>query len=165
MKRLTGGLCLLFLLAGCRAKTIQTPYPAPPFELTDLSGHKVTLESLKGHPVMLDFWATWCGPCRISIPLVKKFYEAHKDQGLQVIGMNVDEDPSGVFAFVKQFQMTYPVVLAGASSVSEDYVVEGIPTFVFIDAQGQIVQKFEGFNREMVDAWEYEFQQLSAPAH
>jgi thiol-disulfide isomerase/thioredoxin len=165
MKRLTGGLCVILLLAGCRSKSIQTPYPAPSFELKDLSGQRITLDSLKGHPVMLDFWATWCGPCRISIPLVKKFYEAHKDEGLKVIGMNVDEDPSGVLPFVKQFQIPYPVVFAGASSASEEYAVEGIPTFIFIDAQGRIVQRFEGFRIEMVDAWEYEFQQLVQTTH
>ena len=82
---------------------------------------------------MLDFWATWCGPCRVSIPKVQEFYIRHKTEGLVVLGLNMDEDPSGVFAFMKRFSMTYPVLMAGASNVMNDYQVEGIPTFVFID--------------------------------
>ena len=80
-----------------------------------------------------------------------------------VLGMNVDDDPSGVNAFVKQFHMTYPVLYAGGTSVSEAYQVEGIPSFIFIDPQGRIVKRYEGFRFDMVDAWEYEFQRLTAP--
>ena len=86
---------------------------APNFELKDLSGNTVRLNSFKGHPVLLDFWATWCGPCRMSIPLVQEFYMRHKSEGLEVLGLNMDDDPSGVYGFVKQFKMTYPVLFAG----------------------------------------------------
>ena len=72
---------------------------APNFELKDLSGNTVRLDSFKGHPVLLDFWATWCGPCRMSIPLVEEFYASHKSEGrLIVLGMNMDDDTStGVY--------------------------------------------------------------------
>ena len=79
-----------------------------------------------------------------------------------VIGMNVDDDRSGVYPFVKQMGMSYPVVFAASSTASEDYQVEGIPTFVFIDPQGRIVHVFEGFRADMIDAWEYDFQQVTA---
>ena len=153
-------LFVLTTLIGCKAKPFQ-PVQAPDFSLKDLSGKTVTLSSLRGHPVMLDFWATWCGPCQISIPLVQHFYQAHKDQGLMVIGVNVDEDPSGVYPFVKHFKISYPVVHAGGTSVPEDYHVEGIPLFIFINKEGRIVKRFDGFRPDMAEDWEFEFQQLT----
>ena len=89
---------------------------APNFELKDLSGNTVRLESFRGHPVLLDFWATWCGPCRMSIPMVQISTPAIKTRGLVVLGMNMDDEPSGVYGFVKHFKMTYPVLFAGNSS-------------------------------------------------
>ncbi len=111
---------------------------------------------------MLDFWATWCGPCQISIPLVQRFYKEHQDEGLVVLGINVDEDPSGVYSFVKHFGITYPVVLAGNTPTPESYGVEGIPLFVFVDKNGQVVRRFEGFRPDMYEAWESEFQRMTA---
>ena len=131
---------------------------APNFELKDLSGNAVRLESFRGHPVLLDFWATWCGPCRMSIPMVQEFYLRHKAEGLVVLGLNIDDEPSGVFGFVKHFKMTYPVLFAAQSSVPGDYEVEGIPHFVFIDSSGQIFQRYQGFSYAMVQAWEEDLQ-------
>jgi cytochrome c biogenesis protein CcmG/thiol:disulfide interchange protein DsbE len=161
MHRRIFGMLMLASLVGCGAKQ---PVTAPDFELQDLDGKTVTLSSLKGHPVLLDFWATWCGPCRMSIPLVQKFYQAHKQDGLMVLGLNTDEDRSGVYSFVKHFGMTYPVLYAGNGPVAESYGVEGIPTFIFIDKAGRITRRFEGFGLSMADAWEAELQrQLNSP--
>src|SRR5262249_59548523 len=93
-----------------------------------------------------------------SIPPVQEFYARHKDDGLVVLGLNIDDEPSGVYGFVKKFKMTYPVLLAGNTSVSSDYEVEGIPHFVFIDPQGRIQQVYQGFAPQMVDSWEEEFR-------
>ena len=161
MRKLALGVVLLAALSGCRSRQAV---PAPDFTLKDLSGKTVHLADFRGHPVMLDFWATWCGPCRLSIPLVQKFYETHKDKGLIVLGINVDEDPSGVYPFVQRFQMTYPILYAGGSPVSDALGVEGIPTFILLDAQGRIVRRFEGFSMDMPEAWAYELQRLSTPA-
>ena len=114
---------------------------------------------------MLDFWATWCGPCQMSIPLVQKFYMEHKDAGLVVVGMNMDDEASAVYPFVKQFHMTYPVVYAGGTSAAQDYQIDGIPTFILIDTEGQIVRRYEGFRFEMVEDWEREFKGLTAKPH
>jgi cytochrome c biogenesis protein CcmG/thiol:disulfide interchange protein DsbE len=144
----------LALLASCRSSHSGQIQSAANFELKDLSGNTVRLESFRGHPVLLDFWATWCGPCRMSIPLVQEFYMRHKKEGLMVLGLNMDDEPSGVYGFVKQFHMTYPVLFAGNSSVPNDYEVEGIPHFVFIDPQGHILRVYQGFSPDMVGGWE-----------
>jgi len=160
-KRLRAGVVAVTLLAGC-SNARSGPTAAPGFELKDLSGQTVTLESFRGHPVFLDFWATWCGPCRMSIPMVQKFYQQHKAEGLVVLGMNVDDDPHDVYAFVKHFGMTYPVLLAGNSATQGDYQVEGIPNFVFIDQNGKIADHFEGFSMEMPAVWEADLKTLLA---
>src|SRR5882672_7332532 len=108
------------VLTACSNSRRSEVIAAPNFELKDLSGNTVRLESFRGHPVLLDFWATWCGPCRMSIPMVQQFYMRHKDEGLVVLGLNMDDEPSGVFGFVKHFQMTYPVLFAGNSAVPGD---------------------------------------------
>jgi thiol-disulfide isomerase/thioredoxin len=156
-------LTATFLLAaGCESAKVPSGELAPDFELKDLSGNAVRLTSLRGHPVFIDFWATWCGPCQISIPLVQQFYARYKDEGLEVLGLNVDDDPSGVIPFVKHFGMQYPVLYAGASSVYSDYQIDGLPTFFFVDAQGRVVKRFDGFSPEMVETWEAIAQTLLA---
>ncbi len=91
---------------------------------------------------------------------MQRFYQKHKDEGLVVLGLNIDDDPSQVYAFVKQFKMTYPVLYAGGTPVPEAYGVEGIPSFFFIDPQGQVVRRYEGFKLDMAEDWEYELQHL-----
>jgi thiol-disulfide isomerase/thioredoxin len=155
------GLLALGVLLGC-SRHLSQAVPAPDFTLKDLSGKEVRLSSLQGHPVLLDFWATWCGPCRLSIPSVQAFYLRHKDEGLVVLGINMDEDPTAVPEFVRSFQMTYSVLYGGMSAVADSYDVGGIPSFVFIDPQGRISERYEGFSPSMVRRWEDDLQRLLA---
>ena len=157
--RTTLGLVAALMIAGCASRSGQAG-EAPPFSLQDMSGNTVQLSAFKGHPVMLDFWATWCAPCRFSIPMVEKFYQRHKEEGLIVIGMNMDDDTSGVFAFVKKFGMSYPIVYAAASRVPSDYGLDGIPMFVFIDKQGRVAQRYDGFSPDMPNAWEADLKSI-----
>src|SRR6266581_565758 len=103
MRTFAASLLAVTVLASCQSRSSSQVSPAPNFELKDLSGKAVSLQSFRGHPVMLDFWATWCGPCQMSIPMVQRFYQQHKDQGLVVLGLNVDDDPSGVYSFIQRF--------------------------------------------------------------
>lgn len=97
----------------------------------------------------------------MTIPLVQQFYLKHQAEGLVALGINVDDDPSVVFPFVKKFQMTYPVLYAGSSSVLQDYQTEGVlPTFILMDQKGRIVRRFQGFNMETYYAWESELNRL-----
>jgi len=148
------------LMSACSNGRKNQVIAAPNFELKDLSGNIVRLDSFKGHPVLLDFWATWCGPCRMSIPMVQDLYMRHKADGLVVLGLNMDDEPSGVYGFVKHFKMTYPVLFAGNSSVPGDYEVDGIPHFVFIDTAGRIFQIYSGFSPTYVDQWEEDLKTI-----
>ena len=97
----------------------------------------------------------------MSIPFVQAFHEKHAKDGLVVIGVNVDDDPSQVPDFVKYFKMTYSVVLGGGTPVSESYGVQGIPSFVMIDKQGQVVRRYEGFAQSVPQEWESDLQQIN----
>jgi thiol-disulfide isomerase/thioredoxin len=133
---------------------------APDFELKDTSGKTVRLSQFRGHPVLLDFWATWCAPCLFSIPSTEAFYEKNKQKGLVVLGLNMNEDPSEVFAYVKKLKMTYPVLYAGTSSVAGEYALEGLPLFVIIDAEGKVTRRYDGFSPEVSEAIEAELTRL-----
>ena len=151
---------VVVLATSCSSGRQSQVVAAPNFELKDLSGETVRLESFRGHPVLVDFWATWCGPCRMSIPLVQDFYARHKDEGLVVLGLNMDDEPSGVYGFVKQFKMTYPVLLAGNTSAGSDYEVDGIPNFVLIDPNGRIYRIYQGFSPTYIEQWEEDLKTI-----
>jgi thiol-disulfide isomerase/thioredoxin len=125
---------------------------APEFTLKDLNGQPVTLSSLRGTPVFLDFWATWCGPCRMSMPMVQALHDAYGDK-VHVLGLNVDEDPAAVAAFVTRMKITYPVLLAGTSGVDSEYGVSGIPAFLILDKAGRAVEGWTGFAPSYADEW------------
>lgn len=158
-----GLLALLLLAPGCKPQSAQPTHSssiAPDFTLKTITGKSVKLSDYQGKVVMLDFWATWCGPCRVSMPIVQKFYMHYKDKGLVVLGLNMDEEAEHVPAFVRRYEITYPVLLAGGSSVPQQYGMEGIPLFMFIDKQGNVVERFDGFSYELLPAWQRTVEQL-----
>lgn len=117
---------------------------APPFSLTDLSGKKLSLDDYKGKVVMLDFWATWCGPCRIEIPSFVELQARYGREGLAVIGISMDDGPDPVVDFYKEFKMNYPVAL-GDDRLAELYGgVLGLPTTFLIGRDGRIYRKHVG---------------------
>jgi len=117
---------------------------APDFSLTDLSGKKLDLADYKGKVVLLDFWATWCGPCRIEIPGFVEMQDRYASEGFSVIGLSMDDDPSAVPGFFKEFRMNYPVAM-GDAKISELYGgVYGLPTAFIIGRDGRIYAKLEG---------------------
>jgi thiol-disulfide isomerase/thioredoxin len=112
--------------------------PAPDFTLQTPDGKPYSLAALKGKPVLLDFWATWCGPCRKATPAVEQVYRQYKDQGLIVLGVDGGEQSAVVTDFLKKTPMAYPAVLSGESTVLKDYQVKAFPSFVLIDRDGKI---------------------------
>jgi peroxiredoxin len=125
---------------------------APAFTLTDLDGKSVSLVDFRGKVVVLDFWATWCPPCKREIPDFIDLQKEYGSQGVQIVGIALDE-PDKVKAFARQNGMNYPVLL-GSTEIAVKYGgIEGIPTTFIIDKSGKIVNKFEGFRpREVFEA-------------
>ena len=155
-------LVSVLLVGGCHKSESSKSFFAPDFELRDTTGKTVHLSQFRGHPVLLDFWATWCGPCLMSIPSTEKFYEANKGKGLVVLGLNMDDDPSDITAFVKHMGITYPVLYAGASTVPGRYALEGLPLFIVVDSEGRVISRYDGFSPAVMDAIDGTLTQLLA---
>jgi len=118
---------------------------APDFALADLSGKTVHLSDFKGKVVIVDFWATWCGPCRVEIPDFVKLQSKYKDKGLEIVGLSLDADgEKAVKPFVDQHEINYTMLLANDDTAKSYGGILGIPTTFVIDRQGRIVQKFVG---------------------
>jgi thiol-disulfide isomerase/thioredoxin len=133
--------------------------PAPDWQLHDLNGKTVKFSDFRGHVLILDFWATWCAPCRIEIPHFVELQKQYGDKGLTVIGVSLDEQgPEVVKKFVKQFGLTYPIVIGDEKVVEAYGRVDAIPTTFVIDRQGHIVSRHMGYNDKEV--FEQEIQSL-----
>ena len=115
--------------------------PAPDFTLPTLDGTEVSLSQLRGKPVLINFWASWCLPCREEMPELVRSYEAHKAEGFVILGLNLTYSDSlpDVQAFAREFNITFPVLLDEEGAVAERlYPIPGIPTSIFINRDGTI---------------------------
>jgi thiol-disulfide isomerase/thioredoxin len=123
---------------------VRNPDPAPDFKLAGLDGKPVTLAESKGKVILLNFWATWCGPCRAEIPDLIELQNKYKDR-LQILGLVVDDDdPDAIKKFVGKFRINYPVALATDDLRIEYGGIPALPTSFVLDAEGRVVQKHEG---------------------
>jgi thiol-disulfide isomerase/thioredoxin len=116
--------------------------PFPDFSVTDLAGKPLSVANYKGKVVLVDFWATWCGPCRAELPNVVATYAKYHDQGFEIIGVSLDQDKDKLVAFTKENNMTWPQYFDGQgwqNKVAVQYSIESIPATVLIDAQGNII--------------------------
>ena len=122
------------------------PRQAPAFALTDLSGRPVSNESLKGRAVLLDFWATWCAPCRKSMPELEALHQRYRDKGVTVLGVSIDEgSPKKVRGFVKARRLTYPIAIdTDRTPAWAAYKVKAVPAAFLIDRDGRIVAQWTG---------------------
>jgi len=147
--------CLVMLLlwialsqSGCHSSTGGRPgavnTKAPDFSLQDLNGHPLHLASYGGKVVLLNFWATWCTPCRAEIPNFVEFQNTYGPQGLQILGISMDDDAKPVDEFYRQFKMNYPVAV-GNEKLAESYGgVLGLPVSFLIGRDGKIAAKYVG---------------------
>jgi thiol-disulfide isomerase/thioredoxin len=127
-----------------RVRFVRDPDPAPPFDLKDLDGKQLKLEALRGKVILLNFWATWCGPCRAEIPSLIELQKRYKDR-LQVIGLAVDEeDDNAVQKFVASEGVNYPVAICPPEIRMAYGGIAALPTVFVINAEGGIVQKHVG---------------------
>jgi peroxiredoxin len=119
---------------------------APDFTLPTLSGETVSLDSLKGKVLLLNFWASWCTPCQEELPEFQKFHQKYQDRGFSVVGINIDKRQAKAEKFVELFGLTFPVVLDPDSATIREYKGRSMPISYLVDQQGVIRQVFFGFN-------------------
>src|ERR1700683_3707906 len=119
--------------------------PAPQFTLNGLSGVQGALSQYKGQVVMVNFWATWCGPCQQEMPLLDQMYKKYKPAGCTLIGVNVDKEAPAVKELLTRKPVSFPVLLDPANQVSKAYHVDEMPSSVIIDRKGEIRYVHRGY--------------------
>jgi cytochrome c biogenesis protein CcmG/thiol:disulfide interchange protein DsbE len=130
-------------------------HPAPDFTLKTLDGQEVSLSDFRGQPVVLNFWATWCGPCRVEMPHFQEAYSVHQDDGVVILGVNLTErdSPGEIPGFVDEFSLTFPIVLDETGEVAKSYKAFGQPASIFVNRDGTVHQVFYGpVNKAFIDA-------------
>lgn len=150
-------LVALLLASGCARQGSKQGGPAvsagagaigskaPDFELPDLSGKNVRLSELAGKVVILNFWATWCGPCRQEVPDFVRLQSKYRDQGLTIVGLSLDADGArAVRPFAEEYDVNYTMLLANDETADRFGGILGIPTTFVLDRQGKVVKKFIG---------------------
>ena len=139
-------VCVLVCLVAqisCASVGVNVGQEAPDFSLKDTEGKTVKLKDFRGDKiVVLDFWASWCGPCRRAIPELNRIQKDYAEKGVQVLGINIREKPAAVVSFKRQHMVKYRILLDLKGTVAGDYRVKGIPNLIVIDKDG--VVKYNG---------------------
>ena len=170
MKRFTLTYCLVLtimvaIVALAPLRLYAAPragQPAPNFKVITTSGQPVSLENYGGHVLVMDFFATWCHPCREAIPHLVEMNRKYGKQGLQVLGMSADDTGVRlVKAFADEQHINYPIALAGESTLV-DYGVRSVPVMFIIDKKGRVAEIFRGFTDEVGRSTEQLIKKLLA---
>ena len=145
-------LALVVLLTGCLAVSCSSGTKvgeaAPDFQLQSLDGRTVSLSDFRGQPILLNFWATWCGPCVVEMPYLQEIHEEWTDEGLALLAVNVGETSARVNSFMQFYNLSLQVLLDTRKYVFDRYRIIGLPTTFFIDKDGIIQGKVIGSFRD-----------------
>ena len=145
--RLCRGLVLagLVALAMPAAIAAEVGKPAPDFTLKSMSGENLKLSEMSGNVVLVNFWASWCGPCREEMPLLNALHNKYEPLGFTVLGVNVEEDLTGAQGFLSNVPVDFPVLLDSSNKVSKQYQVIAMPTTVMVDRDGNMRYLHKGY--------------------
>ncbi|WAA10520.1 thiol-disulfide oxidoreductase ResA [Fervidibacillus albus] len=133
---------------------------APDFQLQDLDGNVYRLSDYKGKGVFLNFWGTYCEPCEKEMPYIERQYEAYKDEGIEVIAINVGETDLAIETFAKRLSLSFPIVVDKKGEVQNAYGIYPLPATFLIDSDGRIVHYYDG---EMTEQMVKEFMERIKP--
>jgi peroxiredoxin len=121
------------------------PAPAPDFTLPARDGGNVRLSDLRGQVVMINFWATWCGPCRQEMPLLQQIQAKYEPLGFTLVGINVEPDSAAAMTWLKQVSVSFPILFDQKNVVAEQFGVQGMPSSVFVDRAGNVRYVHRGY--------------------
>lgn len=121
------------------------PASAPDFALPAMDGSELRLSDLKGQVVMINFWATWCGPCRQEMPLLQQLQVKYEPLGFTLVGINVEPESAGARTWLEKVPVTFPILFDRQNQVAERFGVQGMPSSVFIDRSGKVRYVHRGY--------------------
>lgn len=165
---LLGGLWIYFTRVpvtqtSAASQAAHINFSAPGFELTALGGSHMSLADTHGKVTLVNFWATWCVPCRSEMPAIQAAYEAHRGQDIAILAINVGEDDNTAAQFAGDFHLSFPILMDRDQAVVRKYQVQALPTSYFIDREGIIrATSIGGMSRAYIEA---QFADLLARAH
>jgi cytochrome c biogenesis protein CcmG, thiol:disulfide interchange protein DsbE len=134
----------------------------PDFKVISTSGQAISQENYRGYVLVIDFFATWCSPCRQSIPHLIGLNREYGGQGLQILGMSLDEDGErAIKVFTDEFRINYPLALAGGSTAA-DFSVRSVPVMYLVDKKGKIAEVYRGYTNDMGRSMEQSIKRLLA---
>jgi peroxiredoxin len=143
----------------------RTSKPAPNFVLKDIHGNEINLAQFKGKPVLINFWATWCGPCKQELPSMQRLHDTSSKNGeIQIIAISIDRfNIDRVNEFAKQFNLSFPILLDKGRKAQKSYYIRGLPTSYLVDADGTLQGFISGARQWDSPAAKQVFQQLAHP--
>lgn len=140
-------LSILFLQVAQAQQSLtalKNPSAAPPLILRDMDGVKHDIRDYRGRPVIINFWATWCPPCRRELPSMNRAWKKLKEEGIVMLAVDVGEDEDTIFTFMADYPIDFSVLLDSEGKVSEAWPVRGLPTTFVLDGQGRLVYRAIG---------------------
>jgi thiol-disulfide isomerase/thioredoxin len=149
MKRIVLPLCLMAITATTLAASVdslRTGALAPAFALQSSSGKPLNLSDLKGQIVLVNFWASWCGPCRKEMPVLEQLNKQYRAKGVTLVGVNVEPDTAAAVDWLKATPVSFPILFDTDSKVSKLYQVEGMPNTVILDRTGKVRYIHRGYS-------------------
>lgn len=154
---LMAGIVLAF---GAVASTGLSGQQAPDFALKNAAGENVRLTDLRGDVVMINFWATWCGPCRQEMPLLDEMHARYSRVGFSLLGVNIDDDPKRAIDMIDSLGVSFPVVFDSDKSVSEQYDVSAMPVTILLDREGVVRHVHYGYKPGYEDIYVQQIREL-----
>ncbi len=141
---LAGAVLAIFASTGLASSGLVGE-PAPDFALKSASGENLRLSEYRGEVVMINFWATWCGPCRQEMPLLDELYDRYQRVGFKLLGVNIDDDQAKAMKMVGELDVSFPVLFDAGKSVSRQYQVGAMPVTVLVDRSGTVRYVHHGY--------------------
>lgn len=138
-------MCGLATALSASASSVKLSEPAPDFTLKTLQGPNLRLEEYRGQVVLINFWASWCGPCRQEMPILDRLHQRYEDTGFAVLGVNVEGETAPAQKIVDKTNVTFPVLIDEGQAVSEMYELEAMPSTVVVDRDGVVRYVHRGY--------------------
>ncbi len=142
------------------ALSAQAAGPAPDFTLKTVAGPNLRLAEQRGQVVMVNFWASWCAPCKQEMPHLNALYDKYRNTGFVLLGVNVDDDPAKAVAEAAKLGIRFPVLLDSAKAVSKAYALNAMPTTVVIDRDGQVRHVHQGYRNGVEQVYDQQIRAL-----